>query len=388
MSLNKITFAVWSILLLAGCNQDPTLPTGSATAPVRNIIVNPTWLIEGNDLIYMTEGQSGEAEYTGFVETPGKAVLKLEEAPPFLVWDEANHKLRWSPNAGSGNDPDDVTALERVYNVKFVLSSDVQPQAVFEKEVKIIVRNVPQDTVLATDPMPTAFQEGALTNFKIQIANPDFPDGPFQIVTTNLPDDVVVSPGSTPREFVFSFQPKSSFVLSTDPFDSNCNCNVKDVTFNLFVVNPGGHQSTAKSIVWKVYDRRLAPFITAPANFTTDRNVSFMVFTDDQNGDSAPSLQVKTQPTLGTVTVTSITTAPNRAALQISYTNIPQAAFGTTQVFELESCVEGVCSQKRIEVQVVAPPAGPPPPTNAPPVVVPLPAGPSPLNPNGANGPQ
>ena len=149
----KKFYLVPMLLLLGaiGCEQNPTIPKGSNTPPVIPIEVPKTWLIQGEETVFVEEGGAGTGVYVGFVEEPGLPILSAENLPAWMTFDGTTGELVWNPDHAAANDPANPQATSKVYEIGLVLESSVLPQAVVEKKIKVVVLNVPQESQLVAN---------------------------------------------------------------------------------------------------------------------------------------------------------------------------------------------------------------------------------------------
>ncbi len=191
--------------------------------------------------------------------------------------------------------------------------------------------------------------EGQTLQTMITVHSQAFPNGPFYLNATDLPEGMTISATSNPTQFSLHYTPDYKTVIVGGSGVSNCSKqrNVlslcKTTPWKLDVIDPRGAVSSTSSSV-TVLDVRQAPLVIMPSsvNAVTSTTADFYVQVEDPNGEISPTLSV-IQPGVGAVSVTPVAnSAGGVGALPYSMSHLIWSGVSTrgTKTLSLMACTK------------------------------------------------
>lgn len=343
-------WASWGVgvLALGGCRANPIPDAGilSRLAPVERPVA-PAYGLKAPQVTEFTEGQPGRVQIEAYV--PGTRKMRLEGLPTGAVFDETKMLLSWQPDYQAANDPQSPQIIVRTYTVKVLLWDAADPSVVYSQDTALVVKDSPRPMQIQV-PSKIAITEGKAFSGEIVVTSPDYPNGPFEILTEGLPDGATISPApNQPSRYLVRYTPSYRVVANNDYM------NRFDIKVTAVAPNLG---RASDQVVWSVYNDRQKARVSAPKSLVQGLDVTFTVHSEDLNGEAAPQLSI-VAPTLGKATLTILekdTTVPSdrnpAASAMIRWTDLPQSFLGTQQTLTFKSCVlSNLCQNHLVPIQ-------------------------------------
>jgi hypothetical protein len=353
----KQTSKIFLLLLvtsLVSCKQDPYPAQGNIGVVEREEQrpVETPLSISIEDVIEFTEGRNRDYKIRVSVKDPGTPVVTIDNLPPGSSYDAAEFTLKWRPGYFDGNDSTDPTIKSRIYPITIWLRNSADPVRALRRTVNLVVYDSPQTIDILTSGV-TSVDEGQKFSNTFTVANADYPQGPFRIVTTDMPANTqVVKVNET--TFKLEFTP--------DHFHVNRKVDGTSKVYpgKIIVSNPANHTMT-KDLKITVNDARLESKLVAPANLIQGLDVSFQVVGYDLNKEMPPVLTMSsTKPAFGKFSFEEVKNVESSSTVfNISWTDIPPVHNGEEFVLKFKSCVTGRwgsvdnCKEESTKVKIV-----------------------------------
>jgi hypothetical protein len=328
------------LVSIMGCKSDPYPVEGSyySTPPVETEPREGLSADLPKEIVYK-EGILTEKKFRFAVPEPFDAIVEVRNLPAGATYNYDTHTLSWTPGYFDGNDIQDPSIKVRTYSINVRLySSDEERNDSINENIVLIVNDMPRGfTFTGSD--NTSVTEGSLLNYEFDINNADFPNGPFQVVSSGFPVNTKIEKISDNR-YALKFTPDHYHVSIND----RCNYSTKgclEYNGKLLISNPAGHLGE-KEVRLRVRDSRLPAVIEAPAELTQGLDVSFQVAAYDMNKEIAPDIQmISSTPGFGHFSSELVKNHENNSSvLNITLSDIPPTNNGKTLLFDFKACVK------------------------------------------------
>lgn len=352
----KQTSKILLFLLAASiisCKQNP-YPAGEVTVEQRQEqrTVEPPLAISVEDVIEYKEGRYREYKIRVSVKDPGQPLVSIDNLPAGVEYDQENFTLKWRPNFFDGNDANDPAIKSRIYPVTIWLRNSTDPIKALRRTINLVVYDTPQ----MIDILPaakTSVDEGQKFSNTFTLANVDFPNGPFRVVTTGFPANTeVVKVNETTYKLEFT----------PDHFHVNRKTSGASKTYagKIIVANPANH-TMSKDLSITVNDRRLESKLVTPPTLISGLDVSFQVVGYDLNKEMSPVVTMTSnRPGFGKFSFQEIKNEESSSTvLNVSWTDIPPVHNGEEFNLTFRSCVLGTrssldnCKESSTKVKIV-----------------------------------
>lgn len=345
--------ALISIALLSGlgCQGNPyaKIDKRMLDKPVvqKPIPTTAGFMCEVPPVLEIAEGASETLKLNCRVPE-GDAIVSFENLPNFANVDPAiPDELVIAPRVGDAVDPNHPSDLMRKFIVRVNLTSSAIPNARRTETLLILVRHVARGVTVSDFDLGARILEGAQYQSFFTVQSADFPNGPFVVSGVDLPPGVVISATSSANRFKVSYKPEFSVVkigsannVCYDGMGNLVECN--HMTWKMKVIDPRGGIYTAQA-EWDVLDVRQDPSIVIPKSvIATGGIANFYIHAQDPNGEMIPVISA-VHPPFGTVKIDEVargTTAAPYVMSQVTWSDAPPEAIGTTQSLILKSCVK------------------------------------------------
>jgi hypothetical protein len=371
-TMKSILLSLPLVVLTAACHSNPY--DGQNTArlsqdpPVKHSTL-PGFTVEAPAVVDMTEGDSNvKIPVTAHVLS-GTPIITVEGLPSFATWDASSSSVILNPPIGSSVDPAAPAETTRKYTMLIKATSTDAGMSFVQQTVLVLVHHKAESLVVTGFNSQVDLPEGApySTTFKIQSLT--FPAGPFYPVANSLPDGVTIAPTTDPTIFTITYNPNFRTVTSSnatslcqDAAGQDHMCLGFDWTLN--VTDPRGDAATV-STRWKVLDVRQDPLFTPPDNVDgTTSTVDFYVHAEDPNGERIPDVTSAADPSVGTLTLTSVSNVNGTATtnpstlVHVVWSGDLSSLADTTQSLSFKTCVKtagavpDTCITSNVQVKI------------------------------------
>lgn len=342
--MRKYLLPALVLAFLAGCQSNPYPDSEVSNKPevIRNP-VKPGMGIDIPNIISFDEGL--ENQFAVKVSVPkGNPILEWIGLPQGAVYDPTTSLVTWTPSFSDANDPNDLSVKVKDYVVTLKLRSDEDPVSEIFRTITLKVKDTPRPLNLTLSTNSVDVEEGTSKNLvKINFDCEDFPNGPFQVSLKNGQAGVI-RPGTQDGEWLMTAPAFGHGTVKT-PRDctSSWNCGLKfEETITIFT--PDGRRAE-KDISIKLKDKRLPVAISLPQQLEVSGELYLGFSALDSNEEVMPKISITKAPTLGQF---EIITSPEKSESNyegkyiISWTNIPQEAYGKTFDFQISACNSSV----------------------------------------------
>ncbi len=328
------------LLLMAAtiisCKQDPYPANGEIKVVQRQEQrpVDPPLAMSVDDVIEYKEGRYREYKIRVSVKDPGQPIVKIDNLPIGAEYDEANFLLKWRPSYSDGNDANDPSIKSHIYPITIWLRNSVDPVRALRKTINLVVYDSPQ-SIDITPSSVTSVDEGQKFSNTFKIANADFPQGPFRIVTSGMPANTEVIKVDE-NTYKLEFTPDYYHVNRRSDGDK------KVYKGKIIVANPANHMMS-KDLEITVNDKRLESKLVTPPNLTQGLDISFQVVGYDLNKEMSPQVSMITgRPGFGKFSFQEIKNEESSSTvLNVLWTDIPPVHNGEEFTLTFRSCVLG-----------------------------------------------
>lgn len=341
-------------LSLTGCKQDPYPETGSYSVDpyVEGQEPLPALAISVSDKIEYREGRNLGIKIRVEVEEPGEPIVKIDGLPDGATFDPKTFMLNWKPTYFQGNDANDASIKARFYPITIWLRSSALPKEYLRKTVNLVVFDIPRDIKIGASRNSSVDENREFTE-TITITNLDYPQGPFKLLTKDLPANMEIEELS-PTRFKLKFKP-DYFHVNRARGESS-----KVYEGKIIVSNPANHIEEV-DYKFTVKDVRRESKVVAPETLTQGLDVSFQVASYDLNREISPDMTLLSdRPNFGNFKTEIVKNADSfSSVMNIYWTDIPPAYNGTTQRLRFKACVIGrfnrrdECKEESTEIKLV-----------------------------------
>ncbi|MCC6277116.1 MAG: hypothetical protein IT289_04275 [Oligoflexia bacterium] len=326
----KYLIALLSVGFLVGCDSNPYGDEGKLYVERPEVVkVAPAFVIDAYDLMEFSEGAESVFEIKGHVPGPGKPNLTVEGLPSGAVFDETTGKLKWTPDYSAG---DNGNFDLKAYKIKAVLRSSTDGVSTVKKEITLVVHNRLRDFYVDKFDTFNSLYEGQTHEIKIKIFSDDFPNGPFKIGVSELPEGAkIIRSAANPNLFSVRYSPG----YTTTDYSIYKEWAVE-------VIDPKGRALSLKG-TWYVYDSILTPTVKAPSKIETQTlTASFIITIEDSTGVGIPTLMVNGALD-GNVVITNLAAAVkpgfNYRVAQVEWKDLPASYYQTVKRLSYSACV-------------------------------------------------
>lgn len=346
----KIILLVLMGLSFLSCESDPyptddnltknRRPTNSERRVANSLHVSSKYSLK--------ETKKFELKIKFTVPEGEKEVIEVEGLPSGAVFDKTTYTISWTPSMFAANDPTDPRINQQDYEVKvrlFTLGED--PRKGITQNVSLEVHDVPQVfDIIAKDKITVV--EGSLLEYKFEIQNLDYPQGPFDITLEGMPANSTLTKIDE-KNFKVSFSPDFHHVKNNSNL-SYCSswrgCAI-DYKGKIIIANPANHR-TEKEVKIEVKDKRQEVTLVTPLDMEQGLDISFQVTAFDPNGEVAPHLEFDgKRPGDGAFTTSLVKNREHfSSVLSINWKDVPPSYDGRSFVFPFKACVLKVGSSQ------------------------------------------
>ena len=350
-----ILILILSSVTLTSCKQDPypTEGTFRVDPPVEGQAPLPALAISVSDKIEYREGRNLGLKIRVEVEEPGEPIVKIDGLPDGATFDPKTFMLNWTPTYFQGNDINDASIKARFYPITIWLRSSALPKEYLRKTVNLVVFDIPRAISIGASRNSSVNENSEFTE-TITISNLDYPQGPFKLLTKDLPANMKIEEVSATR-FKLSYKPDYFHVNRARGETS------KIYEGKIIVANPANHIEEV-DYKFTVNDVRRESKVVAPESLTQGLDVSFQVASYDLNREISPEVTLLTdRPNFGNFKTELIKNEDSfSSVMNIYWTDIAPAYNGTTQRLKFKACVIGrwgnrrdECKEESTEIKIV-----------------------------------
>lgn len=342
------------ILILFGCNQDPYPAGGSIQGPEPRVPrkVDPPLSMSIDDVIEYNEGKQLKYGIRVSVKEPGVPQVKIDNLPAGAIFDDQKMIITWKPSFFDGNNPKDPAIKSRIYPITVWLRSSLDNTHAIKKQVSLVVHDVPRKIDINGSSTASVYENSKLT-YDFSISNADYPQGPFKVVTSNMPANSKIIKIDE-NNFRLEFTPDYYHVNLEKDGDS------KTYQGKIIVANPANHMEN-KLVDITVRDKRLSSKLVTPDTLTQGLDVSFQVAAYDLNKEVTPKIELlSSRPNFGNFRTQLVENQENHSSvLNVYWNDIPPVHNGKKLTLKFKSCVLSSrwsyrnCENDTTEIQVV-----------------------------------
>ena len=343
ISIQKLLLSLILLSAFVGCDQDPypidpnaggSLRLEPIPDPQEPDDVLPELSLSVDDVIEYKEGRSRDYLVRAAVAEPGKPIVKIDNLPAGAEFDPKTFILKWRPGFFDGNDANDPTIKSQIYPVTIWLRSTENERKATRKKVNLVVFDVPQRIGISYTRNNTA-QEGKEWTSTFTIDNPDYPLGPFKVISEGLP-------ANTELQKVDEVTYK--FIFKPDHFHVNRKIDGRELRYKgkIIVANPANHiEETEFNLTVK--DVRKETELVVPSETTQGLDLSFQVSAFDLNKEVPPSLElVGDGPGFGKFSFETVQSNDSfSTVLLVKWNDIPPARNREFVDLRFKACVLG-----------------------------------------------
>jgi hypothetical protein len=351
MNRNHKTWTVLALtafagLGLAGCQRQLDELPANEIQPLRppRLLPPPApYSIHVRDHLEFPVLEPTQHEFQVNVPPPGTPVVTIDNLPAGAVFDAAAMSLTWTPTTQDAQDPAVPGQYFRFHPITIRVSSSEDPLIVVSKTVTLVIQATRGDVTL--DVPAAEMFEGQEGSQEIVVRSQDFPNGPFDVSSNNLPGGArIESVAGDPTRFRVKYTAGFDTVNTSDSLDASTRTYYKSRSLAYLVTLPNGVRKVATGDL-KIWDRRLPPLISSPLRLTRARtSIEFIMRADDQNGEVIPAVSFLSPP-FGRIEVTTLqesmplvpgTRSPYKTVL-VRWLDVP--ASSTERITSLEPLV-------------------------------------------------
>lgn len=348
------TFLLLSLVIITvACEPNPYPETGDGEGDgtirgEQRRETNPPVIAMSIDLPSkdpeLYEGQQFVQKIRVAVPKPGKPIVEVEGLPVGAEFDAEKLTITWKPSFIAGNDPQDPTIKVRRYFITVRLfTTEVGREAEARTRVlPLIVFDVPRKFEINAQDRKYV-SEGETLTYDFDINNEDYPIGPFNIYSSDIPANAKINKISdTKYRLVYSpdfhhvkLNENAQSCLSSS-WTKKCYKYIGKIT----AINPAGHK-VEKTIEIEVKDTRQEVKLSTPSDMENGLDITFSISAIDPNGEIAPEISLDSRrPEYGEFkTHLEKDEANNFSVLHVSWTDIPTSYNGKDHSFSFKSCV-------------------------------------------------
>ncbi len=360
-------FLILLLIILVGCESNPYPELGNSGESRRTsqddgdprdeeeTRIEPLALSILNQMDFK-EGRKGEYQFKAEVKAPGKPLVWIDNLPAGATFDDKNLVITWAPGFFDGNDPKDPSIKVRTYVIQVNLRSSNSVERQLSEKVILKVSDTPR-TVDISSSNSVSVYEGKTLTYDFDISNKDYPNGPFRVVTSDMPANTKLSKISDTKYRV-EFSPDYYYV-NRDQDGSRI-----EHTSKIVVTNPAGHIGE-KQFDITVYDERLGVNLQTPNTAQTPvleqgLDASFQIAAYDLNKEISPSIEfTSSRPNFGKFTAELIENADSYSSVyNVKWNDIPPAYNGKTIDIGFKACVlddsgwKNNCSYETLKIAI------------------------------------
>jgi hypothetical protein len=347
-------YLVLALVVLTACKQNPYPDSGSLEPrePRTPRQVEPTLSLAIDDVIEYYEGRELRYGIRAAVKEPGLPELSIDNLPSGATFDKEKMILAWKPSFFDGNNPKDPSIKSRIYPITIWLRSSLDQTQAIKKQVSLVVHDVPREIKVNGNASITVSENQKMV-YRFSIANEDYPQGPFKVVTSDFPANTHIIKENE-NNYRLEFEPDYYHVnIRTDGTS-------KSYKGKIIVANPANHMQE-KPVDLRVNDSRLSSKIVAPERLVQGLDVSFQVAAYDLNKEVTPQIELlSNRPGFGQFRTELVQNAENHSAvLNIFWNDIPPVNNGQKFTLRYRSCVlssawsYNKCEQGSTEIEIV-----------------------------------
>ena len=271
--------------------------------------------------------------------------IEVENLPSGAVFDKSSYIITWTPTFFDANDPKDprVASMDYDFEVRLftkdIVTGEISDNEAESRPVTITVIDVPKTFKIDSRDSVEVF-EGNTLNHVFEINSFDFPDGPFEVSSNNMPPNTsIIKVTNTKYRVVFS--PDYHHVKNNQSgvICLSASCSL-DYTGQLVAISPSGRKVT-KDLEIEVSDRRQNVNLVVPKDSSKGLDISFQVTAFDPNGEVAPFIKFRGDTPKDGLFSTSIEEDKenNSSVLSVTWKDIPILYNGKVFSFPFEACV-------------------------------------------------
>jgi len=356
----------WGVLVLGlvvgvvGCSREPRFPTDGqiqVAPPTVQRDILPILGLDVPEIYSLIENEEGSFEIS--VNVPDdQFTISVLDMPQGAIFDAKLLKFSWTPSygvvasdAGVGNE------RSKIIPIQFLLKSKTIEDLSVTKVTRLIVSNSPREIKLNFAPLGDGFTESVAGSQMFEVISEDFPQGPFEVGSSDLPEGAsIVHDATDPKQFILNYTPPVNAAIFRD---GSLNVIVKFINFNLSVTTPSGRPNLFSHQV-RVKDERLRPLISQPSGVKVPLDGGVSVLAVDQNREAPPRVRLVTFPIQYGQVVMNSAAVGNATHAKFSFSNVPQSALGQKAAIRYEVCVHQnawatyrYCNQHELEVEFV-----------------------------------
>jgi len=301
------------------------------------------------------EGRNAQYQFKVEVRKPGTPIVWIENLPPGAEFDEEQMIISWKPTFFDGNDPKDPTVKVRTYSIIVNLRSSILSEQRIKENVILKVMDTPR-AVTINGSSSTSVNEGSKLIYKFDINNADYPQGPFKVLTKDMPANTTLVQNSD-TEYQLEFSP--------DYYHVNRSTDGRDLEYNakIIVNNPANHTGE-KEVEITVNDKRLGVNLQTPNTAQSPvleqgLDASFQIVAYDLNKEITPDIEfTSSKPEFGNFKYELVTNEDSYSSIfNVQWLDIPPAYNGKTINIGFRACVLGEyrkdnCSNKTLKIAI------------------------------------
>ncbi len=349
-------FIVLSIsAFMTSCDKDPYPQDGNLRTIQNAATVEPTSALPLiiSPEVQISEGREMIEKIIVDVPPPGKPIVEVDNLPAGAIFDKENLLIKWRPGFRDGNDPQDPTIKTRRYTIQVTLFTDETDRSGEgeTKDMTVTVADVPQAFEIDSASYENVV-EGDTLVYDFEIKNEDYPQGPFDIYSSDIPANAKLERIDS-NNFRLVYSPDFHHVkLNENAVSCSGSTWGSKECFvykgKITATNPAGHK-VEKEIEIRVRDKRQDVKLSVPDDMIGGLDVSFSVSAVDPNGEIAPVIKYDgNDPEFGEFSTKLIRDEVNNfSVLHVSWTDIPPTNNGKLVGFEFDSCVLSSSSSVR-----------------------------------------
>lgn len=319
---------------IVSCNQDPYPSGGNLVSqePRTPRAVEPPLSMAVDDVIEYYEGREIRYGIRVSVKEPGTPEVTIDGLPAGAQFDDKKMVLTWRPNYFDGNNPKDPSIKSRIYPITVWLRSSEDSTHAIKKQVSLVVYDVPRQ-IKITSSATSSVSEGGKLVHRIKIENEDYPQGPFKVVTTDMPANSTLVKIDE-NNYQLEFSPDYYHVNLQDDGET------KSYTGKYIIANPANHVET-KTVDITVRDSRLTSKLVTPDELVQGLDVSFQVAAYDLNKEVTPKIELlSNRPDFGEFKTVLVENKDSHSSvLNVYWNDIPPVHNGKKLTLQFKSCV-------------------------------------------------
>lgn len=339
--------------------------------PVRPLQEDPDEIkdligISVDDFHTFVEGQTKAIPFS-YTVSEGEAILRIEglEKLPGAYHDAEKGEIIWRPGYYAANMPlgkiptdnhedADPTINSSEYSFDIVVTSSAQPLISRVRTINIKVVNYRRPLQISNDGDVDRLRlvEGQKKTKNFEIADTDYPDGPFEFYADDIDySSMVKSDPNDPKKFFIELDPGYGSVKLNGNAKDNGSCRNPssrcEISFNkkFYVRAPDGHIAE-KELEVRIRDVRQDPLIVVPKVIEQAGEISFNVDVIDPNEEVVPSVVLVnpittfgSTPLFQEVKKKAEIDVDFRKSMVLRYEDITQEFIGESERLTFRACV-------------------------------------------------